>query len=248
MRGQKAFEHCLEMIRHAVTQRSELTSRTGIGLNHTLTKINHHELADVFNLADTLGVDSVSVLSLSLLGNAALHKDELYLSEREELTALQKGATALRKINIGRQIKGLNPLTFNVELYPYTWKCRLMDRLRHLVSYVSQHICASGTETIYVTADGTIFPCEAARPALDALERILGPYERPNISEYTIAEAKQTESFKKIVTFLHNYDQVFSSIRPCNTCGHLGKCTICPLSVLAEGEVRKCTEEVLSHV
>jgi hypothetical protein len=78
------------------------------------------------------------------------------------------------------------------------------------------------------------------------LEKILGPYEKPNINDCTIAEAKETESFKKIVDYLQNYDHVFNSVTPCNTCGYLGKCTICPLVVLADGEARRCTLEVLS--
>ncbi|MBU7027925.1 MAG: radical SAM protein [Theionarchaea archaeon] len=246
MRGENAFNHTLKMIQHAVTLRSELQSMTTVGLNYTLTKVNYHEIGDVFRLADKLKVDSVSVLSLSVRGNALTHKDQLFLSEKDEFRALQKGATTLRKVNVGRQIKGVPPLIFNVELYPFTWKCKLMNQSRHLVSYVDQHLCSAGTHTIYITTDGTIYPCEAARPHLDTLEEILGPYERPTIHEYTIAEAKQTESFKKIVNFLQNYDQVFSSITPCNRCAHLGKCTICPLVVLEEGKAERCTEEVLS--
>jgi MoaA/NifB/PqqE/SkfB family radical SAM enzyme len=248
MRGQESFEYALQMIRHAVTQRPDLNSKTSIGLNYTLTKINRHEITDVFNLADTLGVDYVTVLSLSLLGNAALHKDELYLPEREELTALQEGATALRKINIGRKINRMNPMTFNLELFTYEWKCRLMKLSKYVATHEGGSMCNSGTGTIYVGVDGTIYPCEGTRVFIDMLEEILGPYERPNISEYTIAEAKQTESFKKMVTFLHDYERVFSSITPCNTCGHLGKCTICPLFALADGNVKKCAEEVLSDV
>jgi radical SAM protein with 4Fe4S-binding SPASM domain len=246
MRGDDVFDYAVQMIQHAVKMRRTHRSRTTIGLNHTLTRINYHELNDVFKYADTLGVDSISVLSLSLRGNALDHKDELFLSEKEEFLALQKAARGLRKINMNRTIKRVPPLIFNVELYPYTWKCILMDQSRHLVSYVSQHICSSGTQTIYVAADGTIYPCEAARPSLDVLEKILGPYEKPNINDCTIAEAKETESFKKIVDYLQNYDHVFNSVTPCNTCGYLGKCTICPLVVLADGEARRCTLEVLS--
>jgi len=246
MRGENAFNHTLKMIQHAVTLRSELQSKVSVGLNYTLTKVNYHQVGDVFRLADKLGVDSVTVLSLSLLGNALTHKDQLFLSEKDEFRALQKGATTLRKVNVGRQIRGLPPLKINLDLFTYNWKCTLMKLSKHVTGREGGNICGTGTTTIYVGVDGTIYPCEGTRVFIDMLEEILGPYERPTIHEYTIAEAKQTESFKKIVNFLQNYDQVFSSITPCNRCAHLGKCTICPLVVLEEGKAERCTEEVLS--
>jgi radical SAM protein with 4Fe4S-binding SPASM domain len=245
MRGEDAFDHTLRMIRSAVALRKKLNAPATLGLNYTLTRINSYQIGDIFARADELQVDSVSVLSLSLRGNALDHKDELYLTEKEEFEALLKGAAALRKINVSRKIKGLPPLMFNVELYPYTWKCTLMNQSGHLISYVSQHLCSAGTHTIYIAANGTIYPCEAARPYMDLLEKHLGPYDKPNIHECTITEAKQNESFKRIVSYLQDYDHVFNSITPCNTCGHLGKCTICPLVVLAEGKATRCTEEVL---
>jgi radical SAM protein with 4Fe4S-binding SPASM domain len=180
------------------------------------------------------------------LGNALDHKDELYLTEKEEFEALLKGATALRKINVKRQIKGMNPLTINLDLFTYSWKIILMRLSKHVVGREGGNICSTGTTTIYVDVDGTIYPCEGTRVFMDMLEERLGPYERPNIHECTIAEAKQKESFKRIVSYLRDYDTLFNSITPCNTCEHLGKCTICPLFALKDGEVKRCTREVLS--
>lgn len=246
MRGHDAFDHTLEMIHHAVKWKSKLESETRVGLNYTITKINYHEIADVISLADKLGVNYVVILTLSILGNAAKNRDILFLPEKEELMAVEKGAATLRKINIGRQIRGIDLMTFDLELFTYKWKCRLMKLSKHISSSGGRSMCNAGTGTIFVGVDGTIYPCEGSRIFIDLLERILGPYERPNISEYTIEEAKQTESFKRIVNLLHDYDRVFSSIPPCNTCRHLRKCTICPLFALADGEVKRCTEEVLS--
>jgi radical SAM protein with 4Fe4S-binding SPASM domain len=246
MRGEDAFDHVMDMIQCAVTLKEELHSKVSIGLNYVLTKVNSHQLSDVLNLADKMGLDSVAILSLSLLGNALDHKDELYLTEKEEFEALLKGATALRKINLKRQIKGMNPLTINLDLFTYSWKIILMRLSKHVVGREGGNICSTGTTTIYVDVDGTIYPCEGTRVFMDMLEQHLGPYERPNIHECTIAEAKQKESFKRIVSYLRDYDHLFRSITPCNTCEHLGKCTICPLFALKDGEVKRCTQEVLS--
>ncbi|MBU7048096.1 MAG: radical SAM protein [Theionarchaea archaeon] len=246
MRGDDVFDHAVKMIQHAVKAKSEIAPQKNLSLNHTITKINYHELNDVLKLANTLGVDSITILSLSLLGNALDHKDELFLSEKEEFLAIQKAATLLRKINVSRKIKGLHPLTINMDLFTFAWKCKLMKLSHHVTGKEGGNICGSGTNTIYIALDGTIYPCEGSRVFIDMLEETLGPYERPNINEYTIAEAKETETFKKIVDYLHDYDHVFNSVTPCNTCGYLGKCTICPLFAVADGEVKRCTEEVLS--
>lgn len=246
LRGENTFERTLEMIRLAVKWRAKLGSAVRLNINHTVSKINYKEIGEIFYLVDRIGVDSVFILSLSLLGNAAEHKDELFLSEREELLALQEGIAVLRKIDIARQIKGLRPLQFEVELFPYTWKCRLMKQSRRFTSKVTEHTCGAGVNTIYIGADGTIYPCEGTRVFLDMIEKEVGLYEKPNIRNYTIQEAKQTESFRKITDFLHDYDRIFKSIEPCNTCEHLGKCTICPLFAKAHRVVKKCTEEVLT--
>jgi radical SAM protein with 4Fe4S-binding SPASM domain len=245
MRGRNTFEPTLKMMRLAAKWKSSLNSRTILSVNHVLTKINHKEIGGIFTIADRIGFDSVFVFSLSLVGNAAEHKDELFLPEREELQALQEGANVLRKINMARKIKGLNRLMFDIELFPYTWKCRLLKWSKGVTSKATQQMCGSGTSTIYIGIDGTVFPCEGARAFLDRIEREVGPYERPNVQNYTIKEAKQTESFKRIVEFLHDYEHIFTSIEPCNTCEYLRNCSICPLFAIADGEVKKCREEVL---
>lgn len=245
MRGEKTFKYTLDMMQLAAKWKSRLNSQTILTVNHVLTKVSSKEIGEIFAIADNVGFDAVFALSLSLFGNAAEHKDELYLSEREELQVLKKGTTALGKINMARQIRGLQPLMLNIEHFPYTWKCRLLKWSRGLTSSITQQKCRSGTGTIYVGADGTIFPCEGVRGFLDIIEEKVGPYERPNIQEYTIQEAKQMESFKRIVQYLHDYDRIFKSIEPCSTCEHLNKCSICPLFAVADREVKRCKEEVL---
>jgi radical SAM protein with 4Fe4S-binding SPASM domain len=245
IRGEKTFDRTLEMVRLVAKWMSRLNSRTRFGLNYTLMKTNHKEIGEIFDLADRLGFDSVFVLTLSMLGNAVEHEDDLALQEREELLALQRGAKVLRKINIARQIKGSRPLEFSVEKFPYTWKCRLMKWSRTFKSSVTRSVCGGGTNRIYIGADGTIFPCEGVRISLDKIQEEVGPFEKPSIWEYTVQEAKQTESFRRIVDLLHDYDRMFKSIEPCNTCGYLGKCTICPLSARRDGGVKRCMEEVL---
>lgn len=245
MRGKNTFEHTLKMMRLVAKWKSRLNSQTILAVNHVLARISSNEIDKIFAIADNVGFDYVFALSLSMLGNAVEHRDELYLSEREELNVLQKGATTLRKINVARQIKGLHPLMFNVELFPYRWKCRLLKWSRSLVCSVTQQKCKSGTGTIYIGADGTIFPCEGIRVFLNMIEEKVGPYERPNIQECTIQEAKNGESFRRIVEYLHDYDHIFRSIEPCNTCEHLSKCSVCPLFAIADGEVKRCRKEVL---
>lgn len=246
MRGENTYEHTLKMMKLVAKWKYKLKAQTNFNLNFTLTKINHQEIEQIFRTADQLGFDRVVVLSLSPMGNAAENLDKLLLSEKEEFAALQKGAHALRKINIARQAKGLNPLQFDVNLFPYTWKCKLMKWSRDFTNGRTQVLCGTGTSTIYVGADGTIFPCEGVRTCLDVVEREIGSYEKPNIKDYTITEAKKTESFKRIVAFLRDYDKVFGSIEPCNTCEHLGKCNICPLFALMDGGVPRCAPEVLT--
>ena len=246
LRGDNVFDYTLKMIQYAVKKKAEIAPQKNLNLNYTLTKMNCHELTDLLELANTMGLDSVTILSLSLLGNAADHEEELFLPEKEEFIILQKAATFLRKLNIRRKINGLHPLSINMDLFTFTWKCTLMKLSKHITGKEGGSICGTGTGTIYVALDGTIYPCEGTRVFMGMLEEILGPYERPNIKEYTIAQAKETESFKKIVTYLRDYEQLFSSITPCNTCGYLGNCTICPLFAMADGEVKRCTQEVLS--
>ena len=245
IRGENTFDYTIEMIKLAAKWKKKVNSQTRLGINYTITKVNYTEIGKIFKFADKVGFDSIFVLSLSVLGNAVEHKDELFLPEREELKALQEGTSILRKINIGRQIKGVQPLEFDMELFPFTWKCRLMKWSRNFSSYITEHKCGSGIYEIYVAADGTIFPCEGIRVHQDIIERKVGPYEKPNIKDYTVEEAKKTESFRKIVDFLQDYDQIFESLEPCNTCGHLGKCTVCPVFALADGGMKRCTEDVL---
>ncbi len=246
LRGENTFDYTLKMIKLAAKWKAKLNPQTKFTINHCVTKINYKEIGEMFSLADKLGVDSVFILSLSLLGNAAKYKDKLFLSEREEFLALERGASALRKIDIARQAKGLKPLQVDFELFPYKWKCRLMKKARRFSSRPIQDNCASGINTIYIAADGTIYPCEGTRNFMDLLEKEVGPYERPNIRDFTIQEAKETESFKKIVDFLHDYDRVYTSVKPCNICEHLRKCTLCPLFAMADKAVTKCMEEVMS--
>ncbi|MBU7014784.1 MAG: radical SAM protein [Theionarchaea archaeon] len=245
MRGKGTFHPTLEIIRRIAETREMLGSQIRFGLNYALTKVNYQEIKDVFHLADELGFSAVFVLCLSLIGNALEHKGDLFLLERDELAALKEGATVLRKIDIARQIRGLSPLEFNVELFPYKWKCRLMKWSGHYKGFITKNQCSAGVSEIYVGADGTIYPCEGVRVFLKMVEEEVGHYTRPSVWNYTINEARQEESFKKIVDFLHDYDRLFESIEPCNTCEHLRKCTICPLFARADGKVNRCTEEVL---
>lgn len=246
MRGANTFEHTVEMIQLCTQYKKKLNSQTRLGLNFTITRLNHHEIGEIFTLTDRLGLNSVFILSLSLLGNAVKNKDKLFLSEKEEFLTLEKGANILRKINIARQVKGLHPLEFDMELFPYTWKCRLMQWSRTFRSYITEHKCGSGIGEIYVDSNGTIYPCEGVRVFLDMLEKKLGPYERPTIHGCTVKEAKQKESFKKIVNFLQDYDSIFKPLTPCGTCPHLGKCTVCPLFAIKDGGMKRCTPEVLT--
>ena len=246
LRGENTFDRTLNMIKLAAKWKAALNSKTKLTMNFCVTKINYQHIGEMFSLADKLGVDSVFILSLSLIGNAAHHKDELFLPEREELLALEKGVSALRKIDIARQAKGLKPLQVDFELFPYRWKCRLMKKARRFSSRPVHDNCASGISTIYVAADGTIYPCEGTRNFMDLLEKEVGPYERPNIRDCTVQEAKQTESFRRIVDYLHDDDRIYASVTPCSTCEHLRKCTLCPLFALADKEITKCTEEVMA--
>ncbi len=150
IRGTDTFSHVLQGIRTLVRIRENLNAqRPFIRLVAVIVKDNYHEITQMLELADRLGVDAINFHPLELIGieerRDTLLGDTLYENIEEELLKACKREHQLRISS------NLQTLSHNFQTY---WKRTQLQKHSD-----DRRICVLPWYFAYISIEGEVYPC-----------------------------------------------------------------------------------------
>ena len=227
IRGKKSFEKTVTNVGKLVSHVRSSGSGTRVKINSVVNRINHREIDKMFELCRQLGVDELSFLSLSEIGRATDHRDELVLTAPEMIDAAIAIGDKFNAID-----KGSYPTITQQVAYPLVCDYIKQEHGLDMPKSNVSNICCFGAISLgYVTPDGYLFPCDrivsdnyVGRPLRGATVQrrslLTQPFDQIWNSDYFV------KMFELVVD-----DDTYSHYRPCNTCRYLKtrECNPCPL-------------------
>lgn len=235
IRGAKSFERTITNIGKLVSRVKSTGSSMRIKVNTVVSRINRGEIGDMFDLCGQLGVDELSFLSLSEVGRATDHRDELVLTPAEMIDAA---------IVIGRKFN-----TIDKDHYPaitqqiaYPLVCDYIKQEHGIdmpSSNVSNICCFAAISLGYVTPDGYLFPCDKIVSDNYVGSPIRGAtVERRSLLRHSFDEIWNSDYFVKMFELVVD-DNTYTKFSPCSSCNYLKtrKCNPCPLFSMRSNNV-----------
>lgn len=248
IRGKGNYEKVFENVEALVSKKNETKSRFQVGFTCVLNKLNAPETAAMIELADQYDFSNISLINIGWFGNAEKNKDILFLDPVEEYNAYDRALRKLSRVNRVRTMKGKPRIAFSIDSMPTIWKYSLVHKYPLLDQVGGKFKCEAGTGTLYLDATGVLYPCEAVRIHLDAIEAEIGPYEKLSLTEHSFEEVFTSPSFEKTVEYVKNKEKLYKNVVPCGTCDYADGCSVCPLHAKSEKVVEWCCEDTLAHL
>jgi radical SAM protein with 4Fe4S-binding SPASM domain len=150
VRGEDKFLQIVDGIRALTDVKKRLDSlKPFVRFNYVMFKDNYHELAEIVELANKLGVDAIYFQPLELVGI-----EERYASLVGDLTYEDFAREILRALDIGRTCQVKTNLAAIYKKLPMYWKKYRMEMRRQ-----DSRICIIPWFSMYVTVDGIVRPC-----------------------------------------------------------------------------------------
>jgi MoaA/NifB/PqqE/SkfB family radical SAM enzyme len=226
VRGSGNFTKATANVRRLVSHFRRRGVTTNLGVQCTLNRLNEPEICAVISMAGGLDLDFVSFDTMKVLlsqahcqelSNLALDHDEVFKTLETIARIVAHGS----RPSISVPVFGLPKVKHYLnETYGVDWPVTKS--------------CGAVSDTIYIRADGLVFPCNYSSNLDDRSLSRMVQKERHDIRESSLTDILDSNYFKSFFYFAHS-GAVHARLSYCQDCPLYKGCELCPLDVARLG-------------
>ncbi len=233
IRGTGTFQKAVENVKKLSNCLRRHKSKTRLGIQFTINRYNIGDIDAIIELAKTLKLHFVSFDVLKVMWPKPQTNDKLShltLRHNEIIFCLDRIA------NIMAMEKDISITILNFGIS----KARTYINSKYDIELGVGRGCPACSQTMYIRADGTVFPCNYASDFPDEILPNMIKKSVLNFKELSFVDVVDSEYFKSFYYYA-NSGEVYQRLKFCKSCTEYNVCNPCPLDVLRWGE-KTCSE------
>lgn len=204
-----------------------------VSTNTILMTENQYDMVDIINYFYRLGVNKVQILEYNPRNGRKTNLQQQFADELKSLDILmqhyRENETEWKKSNFKVEYCFLPPI--GKDYVQKKWKIDLKET-------GNSHICPIYRDTIFISNNGGVYPCEKYKPYLsldeENPEKVFGIQ---NLLDYSLDTIVHNDFFSYSDKKREEGDKLFGNCIPCKLCPHLCKdCYPCMLYGIYEQE------------